>query len=69
MKKTVVALLLFMGAAFPYVVGLHVEPVKAQWSGWTLSQFPNNFVSQGVTCNFDSLSYVVNFGDTILNCH
>jgi hypothetical protein len=58
MKKTIVALLLSVGAAFPYVVGLHVEPVKAQWSGWTPSQFPNNFVSQGVTCNFDSLSYV-----------
>jgi len=58
MKNTVVALLLFMGAAFPYVVGYHIEPVKALWSGWTPSQFPNNYVSQTVTCNFDSLSYV-----------
>ena len=58
MKNFVTALLLTAGVAFPYVVGLHVEPVKAEWSGWTPSQYPNNFVSQMVTCNFDSLSYV-----------
>jgi len=67
MKKTVVALLLFMGAAFPYVVGYHVEPVKAQWSGWAPSEFPNNYVSQTVTCNFDSLSYVELFAGGIGN--
>lgn len=55
MKNTVVALLLFIGAAFPYVVGYHVEPVKALWSGWTPSQFPNNYVSEVITCNFDEL--------------
>lgn len=58
MRNTVMLLLLLAGAAFPYVVGYHVEPVKALWSGWTPSQFPNNYVAQTVTCNFDSLSYV-----------
>jgi hypothetical protein len=56
--KSAVLLLLIAGVAFPYVVGFHVEPVKAQWSGWTHWQQPNNFVSQGVTCNFDTLCYV-----------
>jgi hypothetical protein len=58
MKRTVAALLLFVGAAFPYVAGYDVEPVKALWSGWAPSQYPNNYVAQTVACNFDSLSYV-----------
>ena len=46
-----------------YVSGYHIEPVKASWSGWTTLQ--NNYVSQSVTCNFDSLSYVELFaGDS-----
>jgi hypothetical protein len=52
------SLLLFAGAAFPCVTEYSVEPMKSQWSGYTPSQSPNNFVAQTVTCNFDSLSYV-----------
>jgi len=32
-----------------------VEPVKAEWSGWTGFQ---DTISQTITCNFDSLKYV-----------
>ena len=52
------ALLLFMGAAFPSVVGYHIDPVKAQWSGWTPSQFPNNYVEQTVVACWDSLERI-----------
>ncbi len=57
MRRHVLALLLLAGAAFPYVVGLHVDPVKALWSG-KADPRPGHGVSQTVTCNFDSLSYV-----------
>jgi hypothetical protein len=60
--KYPVLLLLMAGAAFPYVVGYHVEPVQAAWSGWVGYQSPNNKVSEFITCNFDSLSYVELFG-------
>lgn len=64
MKNAIVALLLFTGAAFPYVVGYHVEPVKALWSG-RADPRPDHGVAQTVTCNFDSLSYVELFaGDS-----
>jgi hypothetical protein len=56
--KGAALLLLIAGVAFPYVVGYHVEPVQADWSGWTSKQGSNNKVSEFVTCNFDSLSYV-----------
>jgi hypothetical protein len=56
MKNFVIALLLVAGAAFPYVVGLHVEPVKAQWSGWALGD-ENHGVWQSLTCNFDTVVY------------
>ncbi len=36
----------------------NVEPVKAQWSGWTRRNEP---VSQTITCNFDSLVEVALF--------
>jgi|WetSurMetagenome_2_1015567.scaffolds.fasta_scaffold331787_1 hypothetical protein len=58
MRNTVMLLLLLSGAAFPYVVGYHVEPVKALWSGWTASQFPNNYVEQQVVACWDSLDRV-----------
>jgi hypothetical protein len=51
-------LLLWASVAFGFVTGYHVEPVKAALSGWTPGEFPNRYVSQTVTCNFDSLSYV-----------
>jgi hypothetical protein len=39
----------------------HVTPVKAAWSGWTQRGVA---VSQTLTCNFDSLSYVELFAGT-----
>lgn len=57
MRRLVLALLLLAGAAFPYVVGVHVDPVQALWSG-EADPRPDHGVSQTVTCNFDSLSYV-----------
>ena len=57
MRRHVLALLLLAGAAFPYVVGVHVDPVQAPWSG-EADPRPDHGVSQTVTCNFDSLSYV-----------
>jgi hypothetical protein len=50
-----VVLLLLAGVAFAYVVGYHVEPVKASWSGLTPRYVT---LSENITCNFDSLSYV-----------
>ena len=65
MRKTVVALLLFVGAAFPYVVGYHIEPVKALWSGWALGDV-NHGVAQTITCNFDTAVYCELFaGETL----
>jgi len=51
--KGAVLLLLIAGVAFPSVVGYHIDPVKAQWSGWTSYLDPNNYVSQFLTINFD----------------
>lgn len=53
MRNIATVLLLLVGAAFPLVVGYHLDPVKAQWSGWTPSEFPNNYVSEVLTVNFD----------------
>jgi len=53
MRSATIALLLLAGTAFPLVVGYHIDPVKAQWSGWTPSEFPNNYVSEILTINFD----------------
>ncbi len=39
-----------------------VEPVKAEWSGWTRR---NDTVAQIITCNFDSLKYVELFAGNI----
>jgi hypothetical protein len=57
MKGTVL-LLLIAGVALPSLVGYHIDPVKASWSGWTHLHGPGDTVAQTVTCNFDSLSYV-----------
>ena len=53
--KGAVLLLLIAGAAYSLVVGYHVEPVKAQWSGWTHLHGPGDTVSQVLTINFDEL--------------
>jgi len=58
MLRSAVALMMMCGCAAAYVVGCHVEPVQASWSGHTDSIGPYDGVSQTVTCNFDSLSYV-----------
>ncbi|MCX6843467.1 MAG: hypothetical protein NTX53_14435 [candidate division WOR-3 bacterium] len=58
MLKLAVAMAMMCGLASASVVGYHVEPVKASWSGHTDTIPPNNYVAQTVTCNFDSLSYV-----------
>ena len=68
--KGAVLLLLIAGVASPLVVGFHVEPVKAAWSGWTSHQAPNNRVSEVITCNFDELdsttgSYCELFGGSL----
>jgi hypothetical protein len=56
MRSAILLLLfLWMSVAFPLVTGIHIEPVRSAWSGWTQSEFPNNFVSQGLTINFDEL--------------
>lgn len=56
MRSAAIALLLLAGTAFPLVVGYHLDPVKSSWSGWTPSEFPNNYVSEIITTNFDSLT-------------
>jgi hypothetical protein len=55
-NKVLVLVAAMLSSAFCYVTGYHVEPIKASWSGWTSSQ--NNYVSEVITCNFDSLNYV-----------
>jgi hypothetical protein len=64
--KGAIMLLLLTGVAFPLVVGYHVDPVKSSWSGWTPSEFPNNYVSEILTCNFDEVVYCELFaGETL----
>ena len=53
-NSVLVLMIVVLSSAWGSVVGCHVEPVKAAWSGRTL--YEN--VIQTVTCNFDSLSYV-----------
>jgi hypothetical protein len=48
------------------VQAISVDPVKASWSGWTPWLEPNNYVSEVLTVNFDSLTspaYVELFAD------
>ena len=58
MKQVVAELLVLAGVAFPYVDTYRVEPTETRWSEWTRSSHPGNTVSQTLTCDFDSLSYV-----------
>jgi hypothetical protein len=51
-------LLAIAGVAFPLVVGCHVDPIQASWSGWTVHGTPTDRISEVITCNFDSLAYV-----------
>jgi hypothetical protein len=62
-NRVLVLMAAVLSSVYGLVTAYHVEPVKAAWSGWTTLQ--NNHVSQSVTCNFDSLSYVELFaGDS-----
>jgi len=54
-NKVLVLVTLMLSSSHGYVSAYHVEPVKALLSGW--SPLYEN-VTQTVTCNFDSLSYV-----------
>jgi len=48
-------LFLWVPVAFPLVTGIHIEPIRSSWSSWTQSEFPNHYVSQVLTMNFDEL--------------
>jgi len=48
----IVLVFCFVASACPFVKSYEVEPVVAQCSGWG-----SGYVSQVVTCNFDSLAY------------
>jgi hypothetical protein len=56
--RVTLPLLLVVAATVPahaLMQAYSVEPVKASWSGFTDTIFPNNYVSQTVTCNWDAL--------------
>jgi len=61
-EKTVIklasTLAVMYGCAAALVVGYHVDPVKASWSGHTDTIPPNNYVSQFLTCCWDSLDRI-----------
>jgi hypothetical protein len=58
MLKLAVAMAMMCGLASASVVGYHVEPVKASWSGHTDTIPPNNYVSQTVVACWDTLERV-----------
>jgi len=64
--KVGICLAVCYAAAWALVNAYHVEPRTQAMSGWTrLPPHPSYYVSQIVTCNFDSLAYVELFaGDT-----
>jgi hypothetical protein len=63
--KGVVALLLIAGAASGSVVGYHIDPVKAIWSGWTHLHGPGDTVAQQVVVCWDSLDRVELFAGAV----
>ncbi len=58
MLKLALALLMALGFASASVVGYHVEPVKAMWSGWTEAMPGRDYVDQQVVACWDSLERV-----------
>jgi len=56
--RLAVAFAMMCGLASASVVGYHVEPVKAMWSGHTGIIPPNNYVSQQVVVCWDSLDRI-----------
>jgi hypothetical protein len=53
--RPAVALVMMCGCAAALVVGYHIEPVKASWSGWTRTIWGHDYVSEILTINFDEL--------------
>ncbi len=53
--RTTLALGVTTALVFGLTSVIHVEPIKAAWSGWTASQPPGNYVSEVLTLNVDSL--------------
>jgi len=53
MRRILLGLLLSLAVSLGFVQVVKVEPVKASWSGWVRRLPPNNYVAQGITCNFD----------------
>jgi hypothetical protein len=53
--RPAVALVMMCGCAAALVVGYHVEPIKAPWSGWTRTTQGQDYVSEVITINFDEL--------------
>ncbi len=57
MKRTVIVILLTLCASVSFALlrAYSVEPVRAQWSGWTDTVPGRDYISQTITGNFDSL--------------
>ena len=66
MRRALILLCVAVGCSWALVRAYSVEPKTAAWSGWTRpTPHPNDYISQTITCNFDSLKYVELFaGDT-----
>jgi len=56
--RLVVALVAICGFASASVVGYHVEPVKASWSGLTRTIWGQDYVAQTVVACWDTLERV-----------
>jgi hypothetical protein len=57
--KVGICLAVSCAAAWALVNAYHVEPKTAAMSGWTrLPPHPSYYISQTITCNFDSLKRV-----------
>jgi hypothetical protein len=57
MKRIIALLLVCIGMALPYLKSMEVEPTRADWSGWTNWQAPNNWVGNTFVANFDSICW------------
>ncbi|UCG42864.1 MAG: hypothetical protein JSU73_13560, partial [candidate division WOR-3 bacterium] len=58
MKVTCASLtMLLVTVSSALVQGYSVEPVMASWSGWTRTVPGQNYVSEIITCNWDSVVY------------
>lgn len=56
--RAVLVLLVCATASLGLVRAYSVEPTQADFSGWTDTIRPYNYVAQTICCNFDSLRYV-----------